>query len=35
MMDSRNEAKAWTRSHGDDHPDVAEWVWRHGSDIAE
>jgi xylulose-5-phosphate/fructose-6-phosphate phosphoketolase len=30
MIDRRNEAKAWTRTHGDDHPDVAEWVWPYG-----
>ena len=30
MVDRRNEAKRWTRTHGDDHPDVAEWVWPHG-----
>jgi xylulose-5-phosphate/fructose-6-phosphate phosphoketolase len=29
MVDARNEAKEWTRVHGDDHPDVAEWVWPH------
>jgi xylulose-5-phosphate/fructose-6-phosphate phosphoketolase len=30
MVDRRNEAKAWTRTHGDDHPDIAEWVWPYG-----
>jgi xylulose-5-phosphate/fructose-6-phosphate phosphoketolase len=30
MIDRRNEAKAWTRAHGDDHPEVAEWVWPYG-----
>jgi xylulose-5-phosphate/fructose-6-phosphate phosphoketolase len=30
MIDSRNEAREWTRTYGDDHPSVAEWVWRHG-----
>jgi xylulose-5-phosphate/fructose-6-phosphate phosphoketolase len=31
MIDQRNEAKAWTRAHGDDHPDIADWVWPYGS----
>jgi xylulose-5-phosphate/fructose-6-phosphate phosphoketolase len=31
MVDARNEAKAWTRVHGDDRPDIAEWVWPHGA----
>ena len=30
MVDARNEAKQWTRVHGDDHPEVAQWVWPHG-----
>ena len=30
MVDRRNEAKAWTRTHGDDHPEIVEWVWPHG-----
>ena len=30
MIDSRNEAKRWTRTHGDDIPEVAEWVWPYG-----
>jgi xylulose-5-phosphate/fructose-6-phosphate phosphoketolase len=30
MVDARNEAKDWTRAHGDDLPAVAEWVWPHG-----
>ena len=29
MIDSRNEAKGWTRIYGDDIPEVAEWVWPH------
>ena len=33
MIDRRNEAKGWTRTHGDDHPEVAEWVWPHGRDL--
>jgi xylulose-5-phosphate/fructose-6-phosphate phosphoketolase len=27
MDERRLEARAWTRSHGDDHPDVRDWVW--------
>jgi xylulose-5-phosphate/fructose-6-phosphate phosphoketolase len=27
MVDARNRAREWTRTHGDDHPDVAQWVW--------
>ncbi len=30
MIDKRNEAKRWTRTHGDDLPEVAEWVWPYG-----
>ena len=30
MVDRRNEAREWTRTHGDDQPEVAEWVWQHG-----
>ncbi len=30
MVDRRNEAKAWTRTHGDDHPEIVEWSWPHG-----
>ena len=29
MIDRRNEAKEWTRTHGDDHPEIAEWHWPH------
>ena len=29
MVDSRFEARNWTRAHGDDHPDVAGWTWTH------
>jgi xylulose-5-phosphate/fructose-6-phosphate phosphoketolase len=32
MVDRRNEAKAWTRTHGEDHPDVAHWSWPYGSE---
>ena len=27
MVDLRAEARAWTRSHGEDHPMVADWTW--------
>jgi xylulose-5-phosphate/fructose-6-phosphate phosphoketolase len=27
MDERRLEARAWTRSHGEDHPDVQDWVW--------
>jgi xylulose-5-phosphate/fructose-6-phosphate phosphoketolase len=27
MVDRRLEARAWTRAHGDDHPDVRDWIW--------
>ena len=27
MDERRLEARAWTRSHGEDHPDVSDWVW--------
>jgi xylulose-5-phosphate/fructose-6-phosphate phosphoketolase len=27
MVDRRLEARAWTREHGDDHPDVHDWTW--------
>ena len=30
MVDRRNEARAWTRTHGDDLPEVAQWIWPHG-----
>jgi xylulose-5-phosphate/fructose-6-phosphate phosphoketolase len=29
MIDARNLAREWTRTHGDDHPDVSRWVWPH------
>ncbi len=29
MVDSRLRYRAWTREHGDDHPDVRDWVWPH------
>ena len=27
MVDRRLEARSWTRTHGDDHPDVRDWAW--------
>jgi xylulose-5-phosphate/fructose-6-phosphate phosphoketolase len=27
MVDRRAEARAWTREHGEDQPDVAGWSW--------
>jgi xylulose-5-phosphate/fructose-6-phosphate phosphoketolase len=27
MEDRRLEARAWTREHGEDHPDVRDWTW--------
>jgi xylulose-5-phosphate/fructose-6-phosphate phosphoketolase len=33
MIEARNEAREWTRAHGDDLPEVAEWVWPHGRGI--
>jgi xylulose-5-phosphate/fructose-6-phosphate phosphoketolase len=29
MQDSRLAARAWTREHGEDHPDVRDWTWPH------
>jgi xylulose-5-phosphate/fructose-6-phosphate phosphoketolase len=29
MADRRLEARAWTREHGDDHPDISGWTWPH------
>jgi xylulose-5-phosphate/fructose-6-phosphate phosphoketolase len=29
MSDRRLQARAWTREHGDDHPDVRDWTWPH------
>ena len=29
MVDTRLRCRAWTREHGDDHPDVRDWVWPH------
>ncbi|GAB3974629.1 phosphoketolase family protein [Actinoallomurus acanthiterrae] len=30
MTDRRIRARAYTREHGEDTPDVADWVWPHG-----
>jgi xylulose-5-phosphate/fructose-6-phosphate phosphoketolase len=27
MVDTRLRARAWTREHGEDHPDVRDWSW--------
>jgi xylulose-5-phosphate/fructose-6-phosphate phosphoketolase len=27
MLDRRLRCRAWTREHGEDHPDVRDWVW--------
>jgi len=27
MMDARFRARAWTRDHGEDIPEVAQWRW--------
>jgi len=27
MADARLRARAWTREHGEDHPDVRDWTW--------
>jgi xylulose-5-phosphate/fructose-6-phosphate phosphoketolase len=27
MVDAKLQARAWTREHGDDRPDVREWTW--------
>jgi xylulose-5-phosphate/fructose-6-phosphate phosphoketolase len=29
MIDERLRCRAWTREHGDDHPDVKDWTWPH------
>jgi xylulose-5-phosphate/fructose-6-phosphate phosphoketolase len=31
MVDRRLEARAWTRAHGEDHPDVRDWTWTSSS----
>jgi xylulose-5-phosphate/fructose-6-phosphate phosphoketolase len=27
MVDRRREARAWTREHGEDHPEIRDWIW--------
>jgi xylulose-5-phosphate/fructose-6-phosphate phosphoketolase len=27
MVDARLRYRAWTREHGEDHPDVRDWTW--------
>ena len=27
MVDTRLRYRAWTREHGEDHPDVRDWAW--------
>jgi xylulose-5-phosphate/fructose-6-phosphate phosphoketolase len=27
MVDARLNARAWTREHGEDQPDVRDWTW--------
>ena len=27
MVDRRRKARAWTREHGDDHPEIRDWIW--------
>jgi xylulose-5-phosphate/fructose-6-phosphate phosphoketolase len=29
MVDARAAARAWTRDHGEDRPEIAGWVWPH------
>ena len=28
MVDKRAEARAWTRAHGEDIPEVVDWTWK-------
>ncbi len=30
MADARLDARSWTRTHGEDHPDLTNWTWPHG-----
>ena len=27
LSDERLRLRAWTREHGEDHPEIADWVW--------
>ena len=29
MTDTRTRHRAWTREHGDDLPEVRDWIWAH------
>ena len=29
LLDARLRYRAWTRQHGEDHPDVRDWTWPH------
>jgi xylulose-5-phosphate/fructose-6-phosphate phosphoketolase len=31
MVDKRLECRAWTREHGDDHPEIRDWRWQFSS----
>jgi xylulose-5-phosphate/fructose-6-phosphate phosphoketolase len=31
LSDERLRLRAWTREHGEDHPDIADWVWPYSS----
>jgi xylulose-5-phosphate/fructose-6-phosphate phosphoketolase len=35
MQDARLRARAWTREHGDDLPEVRDWVWPDAQDQAD
>ncbi|GAB2505128.1 phosphoketolase family protein [Promicromonospora xylanilytica] len=35
MQDARLRARAWTREHGDDIPEVRDWVWPDAQDLAD
>jgi xylulose-5-phosphate/fructose-6-phosphate phosphoketolase len=35
MQDARIRARAWTREHGDDIPEVRDWVWPDAQDLAD
>jgi xylulose-5-phosphate/fructose-6-phosphate phosphoketolase len=31
MVDARLRARNWTRLHGDDLPEIADWMWPYGT----
>lgn len=35
MQDARLRARAWTREHGDDIPEVRDWVWPDAQDLVD